>query len=115
MTKQRDPKITIQEMILAARACQEFVFGFNFEAFEKDLKTKSAVQHQLLIIGEAVKRLPSEVKNLAPKIPWKEIAGTRDILIHCYEEADYQIIWNIVTNQLKGLLVELEALLSTYK
>ncbi len=63
----------------------------NFEQFLKDSKTQSAVQHQILILGEAVKRLPQDIKDKYPNIPWKNIAGTRDVLIHCYEEADFEI------------------------
>src|SRR5690606_20285751 len=100
MTKQRNPKITIQEIILACEHAVEFVQGMTFEQFLDDIKTQSAVQHQILILGEAVKRLPQHLKLQYPTIPWKNIAGTRDILIHCYEEADYEIIWNIVDGQL---------------
>jgi len=113
MTKPRDPQITIQEIILATENCISFVEGMDFETFLKDLKTLSAVQHQILIIGEAVKRLPVEITQKHPQIPWKNIAGTRDVLIHCYEEADFQIIWNITTIQLPQLLGQFKLILNS--
>ena len=51
-------------------------------------KNVAAVQHQILILGEAVKRLSDDIKEKHPNIPWKKIVGTRDILIHCNEEAE---------------------------
>jgi uncharacterized protein with HEPN domain len=115
MTKQRDSKITVQEIISACENSVQFVEGMTFEQFLKDIKTQSAVQHQILILGEAVKRLSQDVKDKHPKIPWKNIAGTRDILIHCYEEADFEIIWNIVKEQLPKLSPEFDSILSALK
>jgi uncharacterized protein with HEPN domain len=77
MTKLRDPKITIQEIILASENCISFVSNIIFNDFLKDAKTLSAVQHQILVIGEAVKRLPLEMTLKYPEVPWKNIAGTR--------------------------------------
>ncbi len=115
MTKQRDPKITIQEIILACENAIQFVEGMAFDQFLNDVKTLSAVQHQILILGEAVKRLPDEIKGKYPDIPWKNIAGTRDVLIHCYEEADFEIIWNIVIEQLPKLSPQFQSILSGLK
>lgn len=83
----------------------------SFEDFENDPKTIYAVQHQILVTGEACKRLPMEFREKHPNIPWKQMTGTRDVLIHVYEEADYKIIWNIVTVQLPKILPELKNIL----
>ena len=115
MTKQRDSKITVQEIIVACENSIQFVEGITFEQFLNDIKTQSAVQHQILILGEAVKRLPQNIQDNHPEIPWKNIAGTRDVLIHCYEEADYEIIWNIVREQLPKLSPRFRSVLSGLK
>ena len=115
MTKQRDSKITVQEIISACENSVQFMEGMTFEQFLKDIKTQSAVRHQILILGEAVKRLPQDIKDKYPEIPWKNIAGTRDVLIHCYEEADFEIIWNIVKDQLPKLSPEFHSILSGLK
>ncbi len=115
MTKQRDSKITVQEIIVACENSIQFVEGMTFEQFLKDIKTQSAVQHQILILGEAVKRLPQNIKDNHPEIPWRNIAGTRDVLIHCYEEADFEIIWNIVREQLPKLSPQFRSVLSGLK
>ena len=84
MTKQRDPKITIQEIILACENAIQFVEVMTFDQFLKDVKTSSAVQHQILILGEAVKRLSSSLPLTSPSIPLPNISCTRDVLIPCY-------------------------------
>ena len=83
----------------------------DLSSFENDVKTTAAVLHQLMIIGEATKRLGKEFTDKHPVLPWKEIAGTRDILIHHYEEADTELVWNIVSKQLPGVIREVHELL----
>jgi len=66
--------------------------------------------HQLLIIGEAVKRLSPEVRGAHPEVPWKLIAGTRDKLIHFYEGVDLDEVWKMVTADLPQLIRRIEPL-----
>ena len=73
-------------------------------AFLEDAKTQSAVLHQLLIVGEAVKRLSPEFRAAHPDVPWKLIAGTRDKLIHFYEGVDLDEVWKMVTSDLPELI-----------
>ncbi len=93
MTQQLDRNKTyIQDILNAINLCFNFTQGMTFESFEKDLKTISAVQHQILIIGEATKRLSSHFRNQHTHIPWKAMAGMRDVLIHSYDNADVEEI-----------------------
>ena len=82
------------------------------EAFSKDLNKKelignrlkqSAIVREIEIIGEAVKNISEDLKNKHPKIKWKEIAGTRDKMIHHYFGVDLNIIWDIIKNNLPTL------------
>ena len=65
-----------------------------------DEKTQSAVVRQLEIIGEAAKRLSDDLKKAAPDLPWREIAATRDRLIHGYFTVKLEIVWNVVDRDL---------------
>jgi uncharacterized protein with HEPN domain len=88
------------DILKAARLAIEFKGQTDKDEFLADLKTQSAVLHQLLIIGEAVKRLSPEFRGAHPEVPWKLIAGTRDKLIHFYEGVDLDEVWKMVTADL---------------
>jgi uncharacterized protein with HEPN domain len=78
--------------------------------FLEDAKTQSAVLHQLLIIGEAAKRMSPEFRATHPEVPWRLIAGTRDKLIHFYEGVDLEEVWRMVTSDLPDLISRIEPL-----
>ena len=74
-----------------------------------------AIIRGLEIIGEAAKKLHPDFKSQYTYIEWKEMAGTRDILIHEYFGVDYDIVWNIVENLLPVLQPALEQIIQTEK
>jgi uncharacterized protein with HEPN domain len=97
-----------------AVACENVIeFARDVDAFGlfDDLKTQSAILHPLLVMGEAVKRLSHEYRQQHPEIPWKKIAGTRDTLIHDYDNVDLDAAWKIATEDVPALLVGLQPLL----
>lgn len=78
-------------------------------------KTQDAVVRNFEVIGEATKRLPVELTAYYPQIPWRRMAGFRDILIHAYERVDMNEIWNIIEQYVPQLLSELEDIKSTFE
>jgi uncharacterized protein with HEPN domain len=82
------------------------------EAFAADPRTQDAVVRNFEVIGEAVKRLSVQAKSKQPDIPWREVAGFRDILIHDYELVDYLEVWNIIAHHLPQLRKAVEAMLA---
>ena len=100
-------KSYIQDILNSSNKCLAFTKGMNFEDFEKDDKTISAVQHQILIIGEVTKRLSPEFRNQHTHIPWKAMAGMRDILIHSYENADLEEIWKTIQIVMPDLILKI--------
>ncbi len=85
-------------------AILEFVKGWSFEQFCNDRKTYSAVIREFEIIGEAVGKLPEELKRAWPDVEWQDIKDFRNLLTHEYFGIDLEIVWKIVQDDLLGLL-----------
>ena len=98
----------------AARLVESFMDGINQEAFEGDIMRQSAVIHQLLIVGEATKRLSDEFRDAHSEVAWNRMAGMRDVLIHGYERVDLDEVWVVATLHIPDLIRQLEPLVSPY-
>ena len=92
----------------AAGLVLDFKAGLDKEAFLRDIKTQSAVLHQLLVMGEAVKRLSSDYRSRHPEIPWTLIAGMRDHLLHGYDIIDLDEVWKTASQDVPDLLAWLQ-------
>ena len=105
----RDDAILL-DIVNAARLIQSFIQDLTKEAFLNDLKTQSAVLHQVTVIGEAVKRLSEGFRERHPILPWSLMAGMRDHLIHGYDAIDLEEVWETATFDVPEALVKLEPL-----
>ena len=104
----RNSKIYIEDIIAAMESIEEFVKGIGFEEFRKDDKTSSAVIRKFEIIGEAAKQVPQDIKEKYAEIPWKEMSGMRDRLIHFYFGIDYKLVWATIKERLPRLVPALK-------
>ncbi|MEW6092988.1 MAG: DUF86 domain-containing protein [Chloroflexota bacterium] len=102
---------TLLDIARAARLVLEFKAGMDKAAFFEDVKTQSAVLHQLMVIGEAVKRLSPEFRSCYPEMPWSLIAGMRDKLIHGYDIVDLEEVWRTAEIDVPDLLSQIKPLL----
>ena len=107
---QRDNAILI-DITRSIRLIIEFIEGMEWEIFSRDLKTQSAVLHQLMIMGEAVKRLSVDFQNANHDVPWSLIARMRDKLIHGYDLVDLESVWKTAKTDIPMLLVSMEKLM----
>ncbi len=88
---------TVTDLLGAASRIGRFVAGMTRDAFLEDEKTRSAVLHELLVIGEAAKRLSGAFRSANPRLPWRQMAGMRDKLIHAYDAVDLEEVWRTAT------------------
>lgn len=100
----RNYELYLKDILNAFEAIEKFVEGMDFEGFKKDDKTSSAVIRKFEIIGEAAKHIPDEIRQKYSQIPWKEMAGMRDRLIHFYFGIDYNLVWETIKERLPRLI-----------
>ena len=100
----------VLDVLNAARTVQTFMAGVDKATFEQDLMRQSAVARQIEIMGEATKRLSASFRDGYPDIPWRQIAGMRDILIHAYDRVDLDEVWTTVQVSIPRLIPQLEQL-----
>ena len=97
----------IEDIIRSAELIIDFTKDIDFDSFSKDLKTRYAVIRCFEVMGEAAKRVPDEIRNKYPAIPWKIISAMRDRLIHGYDVVDDSVLWKTVVLDLPELLKNL--------
>lgn len=93
----------LNDIISAIDKAQKFIGKMDYEAFQEDEKTAFAVVRTLEVIGEAVKSIPDTIKKKHKDIPWKEMAGMRDKLIHEYFGVKYDVVWETAMSELPAL------------
>ncbi len=106
----RDPAYLF-DMVEAGEKISRFIQQKDCEDFLKDDLLKDAVERNLTVLGEAARKLSEIFKQEHPDIPWRRIIGLRNILIHEYEDIDYEEIWEIITIHLPILVPRLEQLM----
>jgi len=107
----RDPKIFLEDIILAMESIEKFVGKMTLEELMKDDKTSSAVIRKFEIIGEASKHVPDKIKSQYDEIPWKAMSGMRDRLIHAYFGIDYKLVWLAVKTEIPRIKPKLKKVL----
>ena len=103
MSTKREIRDYLEDILQSTLDIREFTAGMTFDQFTGDRRTVNAVIRGLEIIGEATKKIPPEIRNRQPELPWIEIAAMRDKLIHEYFGVDLEIVWETAVNDLSFL------------
>ena len=98
------------DMLLAARRAVRFAAPLTFSEFENDDLHQLAILKSVEIIGEAASRISEETKAEHPDIPWAEIIGLRNRLVHAYFAIQLDIVWQTVQEDLPPLIAQIEPL-----
>ena len=108
---ERDVGDYLQDILETIESCERFIEGMDFDQFVYDEKTIFAVNHALEIIGEATRHIPKEIRKEYPFVPWRKMAGIRDVIIHAYFGVNLNIIWNTANERLPELKRDIQKIL----
>jgi uncharacterized protein with HEPN domain len=105
----------VEDILDAMDKAQLLIENVTYEQFEADFRINFAVVRALEIIGEATKRLPDELRERYPQIPWREMAGMRDRIIHGYDTVNLRIVWDTVTQRIPMVKPQIQQILTDYQ
>jgi uncharacterized protein with HEPN domain len=107
----RDYRVFLEDMLASLQRIHVLTSGLSYDDFSRDITAQEAVIRNLEIIGEAAKRVPQVVRSSYPEVDWARMAGLRDILIHQYFAVDLEIVWDIISNNLPDLELQIKRIL----
>jgi uncharacterized protein with HEPN domain len=111
----RDVKIYLNDILGSIEKIEKYMKDVTREEFFKDTKLQDAVMRRLEIIGEATKNIPEYFRKKYPNIPWKKIAGMRDVLIHVYFGVNVERVWVVIKKDLPDLKEKLKEILKKFE
>jgi uncharacterized protein with HEPN domain len=107
----RDWKFRITDILAAIEDSLEITKDMNYETFCQDQKTMKAVLYNLVVIGEAARKLPPEITSGYPAIPWREMGDMRNVVIHEYFGIDMKILWETIKKEFPPLVTKFKDIL----
>ena len=105
----------VEDIADAMEKAEILLKGVTYNQFETDFRINFAVVRALEIVGEATKRLPMTLRDQYPGIPWKQMAGMRDRIIHGYDIVDLEIVWDVVRQDIPKIKPQIEQILRDYE
>ncbi len=96
--------VSLLDALIFAQRILEFTSGMDRVAFENDLKTQAAVLYQISVLGEAMRRISPEFRELHPEIPYVQIIGMRNKLVHDYDGINIEVVWQVIQKDIPELI-----------
>jgi uncharacterized protein with HEPN domain len=107
--------IYLQDILESIDHIQRFLDGISEEEFYKNVEKQDAVLRRLEIIGEAVKHLPAKIRENHSDVPWRQIAGMRDMIIHEYFGVTLEMVWIVATKDILDLKTKVKEIVESNK
>jgi uncharacterized protein with HEPN domain len=111
----KDFLVYLDDILDAIKKIKTYTRNMGFSEFKKDSKTVDAVIRNFEIIGEAAKQIPSEIKKKYPQIPWKQMAGMRNKVIHEYSGIELEVVWKTIEEDFPDLEKQIKQINVSYK
>jgi len=108
----RDFRLYLEDILESCQRITRYTVGISYDSFAKNNLVYDAVLRNIEIVGEAVKRLPDEIRDQYPEVEWRRIAGMRDIVAHHYFSIHDEIVWDIVENKIPELVEQVGRILA---
>ena len=99
----KDPTILLVDILDSIRSIREYTSGLDLDGFLQDAKTQDAVIRRFEVMGEAARRTPESFQQAHVDIPWRRMAGLRNVLAHEYDDIALEILWDTLENRLDAL------------
>lgn len=107
-SERRKWKFRIRHMLAAIDESRHFAAGMSYGEFCADAKTLKAIVWNIATLGEAAGQVPEAVRQAYPDVPWADIRGMRNHIVHAYDRIDPEIVWQVVQEELPPLVAELQ-------
>jgi uncharacterized protein with HEPN domain len=108
----RDWRFRVRDILGALAAIADYTDGMTYSGFVADRRTRDAVIHNLMLVGESVRWIPDVILDAHPDVPWRIMRGVRNVVVHEYFGIDDDILWVTVRDDLPPLVDKLEAVLA---
>lgn len=111
MSEKRDSGVFLEDMLTTAEKIVSYTEGISPDTIYTHQETVEAILYNLLVLGEAAKGVPLEIRDAYPEIPWRSMTGMRDKIIHQYWGVNQILVWKAVTEEIPPLIPVLQAIL----
>ncbi len=111
VNKKRDELVFLEDTIHSIKKIEEYVKNISEQDFKINTEKQDAVIRRIEIIGEAVKNISIETREKYTNIPWRDIAGMRDVVIHQYFGVSIGMVWKVATSEIPDLKIKLQEIL----